>query len=189
MEDEDFQLSAFPVEHRGPDCFGYTFQQKPRRPFLNELAEQLGVPRGPERKLLVAGEPVMLPDGRTVQPDQVLGDAIPGEKICITGDAGRYSGLIEAVRDADVLVAEATYLEVEAEMARKFGHLTARQAAQLAQSAGVHNLVLTHVSRRYREREIAAEAEAVFPGSVVARDLDHFLIRRGQPLERVEQKD
>jgi ribonuclease Z len=189
MEDEDFQLSAFPVEHRGPDCFGYTFEQKPRRPFLNDLAEQLGIPRGPERKMLVSGQPVKLADGAIIQPDQVLGETIPGEKVCITGDVGRYLPLVEPVHDADVLVAEATYLEIEADMARKFGHLTAGQAARLAKTAGVHNLVLTHLSRRYREKDIAAEAEAIFPASIVARDFDHFLIRRGQPLKRIEVKD
>ncbi|MCC6905375.1 MAG: MBL fold metallo-hydrolase, partial [Anaerolineae bacterium] len=50
MEDDEFEVRAFPVRHRGPDCYGYTFQEKPRRPFLSEKAEALGVPRGPERR-------------------------------------------------------------------------------------------------------------------------------------------
>jgi ribonuclease Z len=186
MEDDDFVLSAFPVEHRGPDCFGFSFEQKSRRPFLTDRAEALGLPRGPERRALVAGESVTLADGRVIQPDDVLGEVVPGVKVCVTGDSGRIDSLVEPVRGADALICEATYLEVEADMARRFGHLTARQAAQLAKKAGVQNLLLTHVSRRYREREIAAEAEAVFPATLVARDLDHFRVRRGQPLERVE---
>jgi ribonuclease Z len=90
------------------------------------------------------------------------------------------------VRGADALICEATYLKVEADMARRFGHLTAHQAAQLAKKAGVQNLILTHVSRRYREREIAAEAETVFPATLVARDFDHFRVRRGFPLEKLD---
>jgi len=43
MEDDDLRVSAFPVEHRGTDSFGYTFEEKPRRPFLNDRAEALGV--------------------------------------------------------------------------------------------------------------------------------------------------
>ena len=70
--------------------------------------------------------------------------------------------------------------------ARRFGHLTAHQAAQLAKKADVQNLILTHVSRRYRERDIAAEAETVFPSTVVARDFDHYRIRRGFPLEKLD---
>ena len=49
LEDGDFEVVAFPVAHRGP-CVGYLFREKPRRPFLNDVAEALGVPRGPERR-------------------------------------------------------------------------------------------------------------------------------------------
>lgn len=186
MEDEDFVLSAFPVEHRGPDCYGYSFEQKSRRPFLSDKAEALGVPRGPERRALVSGEPITLADGRVIQPDEVLGDVVPGSKICVTGDVGKPEDLVQPVRGADALICEATYLKVEADMARRFGHLTAYQAAHLAKKADVQNLILTHVSRRYREREIVTEAESVFPSTVVARDFDHFRIRRGFPLEKLD---
>jgi ribonuclease Z len=189
MEDESFQLRAFQVEHRGPDCFGFCFEQKSRRPFLDDRAEELGVPRGPERRKLVSGQAITLPDGRTIAPDDVLGDVIYGEKVCFTGDAGRYDNLVDEVRGADALICEATYLDYEADMARQFGHLTARQAAELAQKAQVQNLILTHISRRYREREIVSEAEKIFPGAIVARDFDHFHIKRGQPLERVMPKE
>jgi ribonuclease Z len=185
MEDESFQLRAFQVEHRGPDCFGFCFEQKSRRPFLDDRAEELGVPRGPERRKLVSGQAITLPDGRTIAPDDVLGEVIYGEKVCFTGDAGRCDNLVDDVQGADALICEATYLDYEADMAKQFGHLTARQAAELAQRAQVQNLILTHVSRRYREREIVAEAEKIFPGAIVARDFDHFRIRRGQPLEKV----
>jgi ribonuclease Z len=94
------------------------------------------------------------------------------------GDAGRTDSLVNAVRDADLLVIEATYLQTESDMARRFGHLTAAQAARLAQDAGVHRLALTHVSRRYRESQVVEEARSVFPETVVARDFDHYRVLR-----------
>jgi ribonuclease Z len=187
MEDDEFVLSAFPVEHRGPDCFGYTFERKSHRPFMNDLAESLGVPQGPERRQLVNGQAVRLADGRVIQPDDVLGDPIPGDKLCITGDIGRTAGLSQYVAGADALICEATYLQYEVELARRFGHITAREAAELALASDVKNLMLTHISRRYREHEIAAEANETFPGAVVVRDFDHFYIRSGSELERVEK--
>nr|HID12761.1 ribonuclease Z [Anaerolineae bacterium] len=177
LEDDTFEVVAFPVSHRGPSL-GYLFREKPRRPFLNERAEALGVPRGPERRRLVAGESVTLPDGRVIHPDDVLGAPRPGACLAHVGDAGRTEGLEAAVRGADMLVIEATYLRREADMARRFAHLTAAQAAQLAQDAEVHRLVLTHISRRYREAEILDEARAIFPETVVARDFDHFRVLR-----------
>ena len=82
------------------------------------------------------------------------------------------------MRDVDVLVCEATYLERDSEMARHFGHLTAAQAARLAQEAGARKLVLNHLSQRYRVREILEETRPIFENVIVARDFDHFTITR-----------
>jgi ribonuclease Z len=76
------------------------------------------------------------------------------------------------------LVIESTYLEEEADMAQQFGHMTAAKAARLAQDAGIKTLILTHLSRRYRERDVRNEARSIFPNTFVARDLDHFIINR-----------
>lgn len=174
MHDDKFTLHAFPVSHRGSDCFGFTFEEKGRRPFLANKAEALGVPVGPERKRLVQGHTVTLADGRVIHPDDVLGEWLQGAKLVFVGDAGRTDNLVDEAQDADVLVIEATYLHHEANMAREFGHLTARQAAELARQAGVRQLVLTHLSRRNRERDVLNEAKAIFANVVVARDFDHF---------------
>ncbi len=181
LSDEDFELRVFPVSHRGTDCFGFSFLEMPRRPFLNEVAEELGVPRGPERRELVNGRSLRLADGRVIHPDQVLGPPRPGAKLVHVGDAGRVDDLYEYVQDADALVVEATYLSHEADLAHQFGHLTAAQAAQLAHNANVRQLYLTHISRRYREKDVLAEAAAIFPESVVARDFDHIRIAKEKP--------
>jgi ribonuclease Z len=178
VEDDTFRLTAFPVEHRGPDCFGYLFEEEAHRPFLADRAQELGVPFGPERTQLVRGETIMLADGRKITPEDVLGPPIPGTKYVHIGDVGRTDTLMEICRDASTLVIESTYIEEEADMARQFGHMTAAKAAQLARDAGVKTLILTHLSRRYRERDIRREASAIFPNTYVARDLDHFIINR-----------
>ena len=178
LEDDALRLTAFPVAHRGPGCFGFAFEETARRPFLPERAEALGLPPGPLRRDLVAGHPVTLPDGRTVTPDEVLGPLRRGTRFVHVGDCARTDGLLEVCAEADALVIEATYLEVEAELASEFGHLTARQAALLAREAGVGQLYLTHISRRYREREVLDEACAIFPHTTVARDFDQVQIRR-----------
>lgn len=178
FEAENFSVTAFPVTHRGPDCLGYLFEEKARRPFLNERAIELGVPFGPERRLLVEGNSITLADGRVISPDDVLGPLQRGTKLIVVGDTGRTDNLLEVAREADALVIESTYLDEEAEMARQFSHLTARGAAELAKQAGVKQLILTHISRRYREKDVLAQAQSVFPNTVVARDFDTFMIKR-----------
>ena len=177
--DDTMTVTAFPVTHRGPGCYGYVFQERAHRPFLAEKAAALGVPAGPERRLLVAGQPIRLADGRLVRPEEVLGEPIPGSKLVYVGDAGRVDDLVEVATDADALVIEATYLEVEAELAAQFGHITAAQAATLAREAGVRYLFLVHISRRYSERMVLAEATPIFPNTIVPRDLDHYRVLRG----------
>jgi len=185
FEDKFFELTAFPVTHRGTGNFGYLFREKNHRPFLAEQAEALGVPFGPERKFLVTGQAITLGDGRVIQPDDVLGPEVVGTSLAIVGDAARTDNLLEHVRGVDTLVIESTYLDVEAELARDHGHLTATQSARLAREARVKQLILTHISRRYGEREVQAEARAIFPDTIVARDFDHFRIQRDQVAQRV----
>ncbi len=183
LDTDDFQVSAFPVYHRGPDCYGFLFQEKARRPFLPEKAEALRIPPGPWRRDLVNGQVVTLPDGRKILPDEVLGEERQGTRLVHVGDVGRTEDLLEVCQDADVLVIESTYLEEEAEMARNFAHLTAKMAARLALQANVKHLILTHISRRYRERDVIAEAREIFPGAIVARDFDDYQIKRGELLK------
>lgn len=179
VEDKNLTIDAFSVLHRGTGCFGYVFQEKTRRPFLVEQAQALGVPAGPERKRLVAGETIALADGRAVKPEEVLGPPVTGLKFVYVGDIARTDEVVEPARDADALVMEATYIAEDVEIARAFGHITAAESAQCALAANVRQLYLTHISRRYSGAVISAEARAIFPDTIVANDLDRAIVKRG----------
>ena len=66
---------------------------------------------------------------------------------------------------------EATFGEESAPRAVETAS-TASEAARVARDAGVRRLVLTHISPRYTRDapELLAEAAAVFPDVIVARD-------------------
>jgi len=177
FQESDFRITAFPVYHRSPDSLGFLFEENARRPFLPEKAEELRIPPGPWRRDLVEGKAVTLPDGRVIEPDMVLGELKLGTRLAYIGDVGSVDSLVEVVRGVDTLVIEATYLEEERDMARQFAHLTARQAAARARRAGVKRLILTHISRRYREKDVLQEAQAVFPDTAVARDFDAYTVK------------
>jgi ribonuclease Z len=135
----------------------------------------------------VRGEPVVLADGTVVHPDDVLGPEQPGARLAFVGDAGSTQGLRAQARGADALVIEATYLERERDLARDFGHLTAQQAAELARDARVNTLILTHLSRRYYEREVLEEAQRVFSNTLVARDFDRYQVAKGGEVKLVRE--
>lgn len=117
-----------------------------------------------------------LADGRMIDPQEVLGPPEGRKRLVIVGDAETTNGLAERARDADVLVIEATFLDRDASIARNYGHLTAAEAAALAATSSVKQLVLTHISGRYADEEILDEARKTFPNSRLAMDFDHIVV-------------
>jgi ribonuclease Z len=185
----DYAIEPFAADH-GVAALGYALVE-PERPgrFDVAVADRLGVPAGPARGRLQAGEDVELPDGRKVTPADVLGQPRPGRRVVISGDTAPSPSVVQAAHGADLLVHEASFLAEEADRARETNHSTAAEAAEVARLAQVRLLALTHVSPRYFGPELAEEARAVFPDTVVPRDFDVIEVpfaERGAP-ELVER--
>jgi ribonuclease Z len=176
---DGYVIASVPVRHR-VEAYGYALLEddRPGR-FDAELAAAKGVTPGPDFGRLQRGETV---DG--VHPDEVVGPARAGRRVVLSGDTAPCDALLHMAEDADLLIHEATFTEDERDRARETSHSTARQAAQLAEEAGVRMLALVHTSTRYGGREIKDEARAVFANTVVPRDFDAIEIpfpERGEP--------
>ena len=184
LERDGYRVLVFPVHH-GTTAVGYAVVEDTRPGFFDvDAADALGVPSGPERGILQRGESLTLDDGRVITPDSVLGDPRPGRRVLIAGDTAPTETVAVLAEGADVLVHEATFLEDERERAEDTLHSTARQAAEVARTAGVRLLALTHVSPRYFGSELVEEAREVFPTTVVPRDFDLIEVpfaERGEP--------
>ncbi len=169
---EEYDIVVFPTDHRA-DTVGYALAEHIRLGRFNpERARELGVPEGPLWGKLHKGETVELPDGRRVGPADLVGQPRRGRTVVYTGDTRPSLSVVEAARGADLLIHDSTFGEEERARAVETGHSTAAQAAEVAREAGARRLVLTHISPRYTRDapELLAEAKAVFPESVVARD-------------------
>lgn len=181
---DGYRIECFAVAH-GAAAVGYALREnaRPGR-FDVAAADALGVPDGPARGALQRGEPVTLPDGRVVGPDEVVGPARRGRSVVLTGDTAPAASVVEAAASADVLVHEATFLAEERARARETEHSTAAEAALVAREAGVGLLALVHLSARYPGAKVAEEATQLFPRTVVPRDFDLIdvpLPERGTP--------
>ena len=169
---DDYDIVVFATEHRA-DTVGFALVEHSRLGrFDPERARELGIPEGPLWGQLHKGKTVTLPDGRTVGPGHLVGNPRPGRSLVYTGDTRPHLSVIQASRNADLLVHEATFGGDESERAKETGHSTAAEAARVALDAGVRRLVLTHISSRYNRdaSELLAEAKAIFPETVIARD-------------------
>ncbi|MCK1383463.1 ribonuclease Z [Bradyrhizobium sp. 21] len=175
IDASDFTIDSFPIRHRDTDSFGFVFKTPARRHLLSDQLLALGVPDGPLRGELAAGRPVVIAD-RTIDPEEVLGPPSGGRKLVVIGDTETTDGLSRHVADADLLVIEATFLDRDAATARSYGHLTATEAASFAAANNVGQLVLNHMSGRYRDGEILAEATRIFPNTRIAADFDQVVI-------------
>ena len=168
----DYNIQTFEVDH-GAGSLGFAVVEKDRLGrFDPDKARALGIPEGPLWGKIHRGESATLDDGRVVESSELVGDRRRGRKIVITGDTRPCESTVSISRDADLLIHEATFADDEAQRAVETGHSTAREAALVAQQAGVRRLVLTHISARYSRdaHELECEARAVFPKTKVARD-------------------
>lgn len=171
LERDGYAIEVVRADHGGP-AVGYALREAERLGrFDPERARALGVPEGPLWGKLHKGETVEV-EGRKVTSKDRVGPPRPGRLVAISGDTAPCKEMIAAAEGADLLVHEATFGDEEAERAAETKHSTARQAAEVARTAGVKRLVLTHLSARYSVAtdELLAQACEVFPETVVARD-------------------
>jgi len=154
---------------------GYVLEEdmRPGR-FNRERAIELGIKPGPLFARLQSGHSVFV-DDREVKPEEVLGPPRPGRKMVYTGDTRPCESVIEASRDADLLIHDGTLSEETKEYAIDYLHSTALEAAEVAKEAVVRHLILTHLSARYSDaegaRKLKDEASQVFANTEIASDL------------------
>ena len=116
--------------------------------------------------------------GREVRLEEVSWNR-PGDSIAIVIDTRYCQNAIDIAKGAKILLCESTYTQEHEDLAYKHYHLTAPQAATIAQLAGVKKLILTHFSARYINlRDMEAQAKAIFPNTFMAEDLRTFPFER-----------
>ena len=96
----------------------------------------------------------------------------PGQSMAFVMDTVLCDEALQLARGVDLLVCESTFLHADAALAEQYGHLTARQAGELAAAAGARRLCISHFSARYPDnRSFADEASRFHPDVVAAEDM------------------
>jgi ribonuclease Z len=79
---------------------------------------------------------------------------------------------VKIAKNADILICESTYLHELKEQAKERGHMSAKEAAQVAKQAKVKKLILTHFSQRYKNVKVLEdEARVTFKNVIAGKDL------------------
>jgi ribonuclease Z len=171
---EGFCVRSVPLSH-SRTCVGYVFEEDPRPGLFHpERAVEAEIPRGPLWGELQRGNTVILDDGRSVDPSEVVGPSRRGRKFSYITDTLPLTTIAPEVADSDLLICEGMFEHALRETAHSKRHMTAVEAAQIAAEAGgVKQLGLIHYSPRYTERDLKlllTEAREVFPQTFLSRD-------------------
>jgi ribonuclease Z len=175
--EEEYIVQAIWANHVIPNL-AYALIEKPRPGrFYPQKAKALGIPEGPLWSKLQHGQKVKLPNGQVVKPENVTGSPRTGRKIVYTGDTTPFRGFVKFASNADLLVHDATLNEELSERAMEDGHSTPSQAAADAKKARVKQLVLTHISARYKDASpLLKKARKIFKNTIVAEDFTQIEI-------------
>lgn len=165
-ETQDYEVLSIPAWHTVPSV-GFCFKEKDRWSIDLDKLKSLGVRRGYWlKKLKRDGRAVC--KGKEVKIEQVA-NLKPGLRVVYSGDTKPCENVLKLSEGADLLIHDATFLEEE-EVDGK-GHADVKGAAEIARKAGVKQLVLTHISRRYTSaKEIEEKAKETFKNTKVAYD-------------------
>ncbi len=178
-EDEAMTVETIPLSHK-IRCSGFLFKEKikPRRIDKDKLPPGLLIQQIAGLKL---GRDVVDAEGNVLYSNESL--TFPPRKsrsYAFCSDTMFDEGLVEQLKNVDLLYHEATFMTEEESKAKETKHSTAKQAATIARLAAVHMLLLGHFSARYKELSpILEEAKVIFTNSELAIEGEVFSIEEG----------
>lgn len=148
-------------------CYGFTIEEKRNRKFLNEKAIAFDVPREDYNKIL-NNRPIFV-NGKKYRPEMFLGPERKGIKVTYCTDTRPSYKIMEAARNVDLFICEGMYPDKKFEdNARKYKHMLATEAAELAVQANVGELWLTHFSpMNVHPEDYIDSYREIFPNTIV----------------------
>lgn len=172
FEDKMLEIHTFPLKHKIPTN-GFLVKEKPKeRSIIGEALRESGVSLTAV-PFFRRGEDFVTEDGETYYADDFTYAPKPSKSYAFCSDTIYTESIIPYIQEVDVLYHEATFTEKEAGRAKATMHSTAKQAAMIAQKAGVGRLLLGHLSARFDGVEAhIAEAKPVFEKVEVVSDFD-----------------
>ncbi len=178
-EEPAFKVSAVILDHQIP-CLGLSVKERFHVNIIKEGLKRLNLEPGPwlaefkqaiySRTDTAARFEVEIP-GQSGKKKFTLGNLAnqitrisPGQKITYITDVvysdSNKDKIVKLARDSDHLFIEAAFMDKDRKIARDKGHLTARQAGDLAARSDAKRFKIFHFSPRYTDQESLLYREA-----------------------------
>jgi ribonuclease Z len=178
LETPEYSVYAYQMDHLTPSM-AYLVREQPRLNVDTERMAALGLrpgawlqalksPREDETPTLeLEGKTHALADLRRELLTETAGQSLAYLTDFLMNQAAQER-LARALQGCSVIICESQYRQADHELAERHYHMTAAQAAEMARLANAQQLVLFHLSERYKQEEWAdllAEARAIFPNT------------------------
>ncbi len=170
LEDKKISIRTIPLKHR-VYTNGFLFEEKIGGRKLNvEAVTQYGIEKCYFQNIK-NGKDVTLDNGIVI-PNNLLSFSPERPKsYAFCSDTIYNEDIIPIIKNVDALYHESTFLESEAELAKKTMHSTAKEAAKIALQANCKQLILGHYSTRYNSINLfKQEAKTIFENTVLGDD-------------------
>lgn len=173
LNEEEFQIEAREMDH-GTPCLAYSFTIKEKTRLDRAKLKKLKLPNSPILKKLQEGKDIIF-NNKKIKAKQLMYKE-PQRKVTIILDTAMNHKAIELAKNSDLVITESTFSDSEAQKAKEYKHLTAKEAATIAKKANADALMITHISQRYEHNLplIEKEAKKTFKNAKVVKDLDSF---------------
>jgi len=176
FEDEALTVETIPLSHK-IRCSGFLFKEKlkPRRIDKMKLPDGLLLQQIANLK---KGDDVTDEHGNVIfRNEDLTFNPRKSRSYAYCSDTAFETSFIEQIKFIDMLYHESTFMDSDEVKATETKHSTARQAATVAELAGVKTLLIGHFSARYKDLSpILEEARTVFPNCKLAVEGEEFVI-------------
>lgn len=162
FEDECVTVKTIPLSHRIPTT-GYLFKEKQNKPnFRPEKMREYDIHYSKIAKIKDGGG-FITESGKVISHEELTTPPPPGRSYAFCSDTIYNEEIVPIIKGANLLYHETTYMESEKESAAKYGHSTAKEAAEIAKAANVDRLICGHYSSRYHDlMPLLKEAQEIF---------------------------
>lgn len=176
-EDKMLTIKSFPLKHRIP-VVGFLFSEKQRpKNIKKEVIEKYDI-KIPEIIKIKEGADYTTENGEVIPNRKLTIPAPKPRSYAFCTDTLAKEKTVNYIKNVDLLYHEATYDKSNKELAKKTGHSTSIEAAEIAKKAKVKKLIMGHFSPRYKDiLKLEDEAKNIFPDTVAVNDGDVFNIK------------
>ncbi|MBQ0081424.1 MAG: ribonuclease Z [Alistipes sp.] len=176
FENRTMEVWSLPLRHQLP-CTGYIFREKQKEKNVDKLAIEKYSLSIKDVLKAKQGEDILLPSGEVLKNESITFIKELPRSYAYVSDTSRSMMVARRISNVSVVYHEATYTQEFQKIARKRGHSSALDAAQVAQRAGAERLYIGHFSSRYKDlTPLLEEAREFFPNCQLAKELETFTV-------------